>query len=229
MTSAGPAAHGLLLNALAIDGRTEGRRALLAAHGELVHGAPDTVAETLAALPSGITEVELDLAGVTFMDTTGLALLDLLTEYGVRQGVRVTTCRWRGQPRRVLELIGLDTTDPLRTGPPPGSPERTVSAVARERAEQLAVLRAEIAQLRHALDSRPVIDQARGVLMAAHGCTPDTAWDILRETSQRTNTKLRHIAAAVIASAAPDGPPPPDPLRAALRAAAARHASRARV
>ncbi|CAK7284931.1 ANTAR domain-containing protein [Streptomyces sp. RM1] len=229
MTSAGLGANGLLLNALTIDGRTEGRRALLTAHGELVHGATNTLAEALAGLPSGITEVELDLAGVTFMDTTGLALLDLLTEYGDRQGVRVTTGRWRGQPRRVLELIGLDTTDPLRTGPPADSRERTASAVARERAEQLAVLRMEIAQLRHALDSRPVIDQARGVLMAAHGCTPDQAWEILRETSQRTNTKLRHIADAITASAAPDGPPPPEPLRAALRAAAARHVSRAPV
>ncbi|MFF8990083.1 ANTAR domain-containing protein [Streptomyces sp. NPDC014983] len=228
MTSAGLAAHTVRLDALVIDARTQGRRAVLAARGELVHGGTDTLGDALAALPPGITAVELDLAGVSFLDTTGLACLDLLAEYSRRRGVRVTACGWRGQPRRVLELIGLDTTDPLRTGEaaaggPAGPPVRTTSAVARERAEQLDVLRLEITQLRHALDSRPVIDQARGVLMAAHGCTPDQAWEILRDASQHSNTKVHRIATAIIASAAPDGPPPPEPARSALRTAAARH------
>ncbi|MFH8340685.1 ANTAR domain-containing response regulator [Streptomyces sp. AM6-12] len=226
MTSAGPAAHTAGLDALVIDACLEGRRALLTARGELVHGGTDTLGDALAALPPDITAVEVDLAGVSFLDTTGLACLDLLSEYGRRHGVRVTTRGWRGQPRRVLELVGLDTRNPLRTGAAaaPDPAVRTASAVARERAEQLDLLRLEIAQLRHALDSRPVIDQARGVLMAAHGCTPDQAWEILREASQHSNTKLHRIAAAITASATPDGPPPPEPLRRALRTAAAHHA-----
>ncbi|MYR84814.1 ANTAR domain-containing protein [Streptomyces sp. SID685] len=226
MTSAGLAAHTMRLNALVIDARRKGRRALLTARGELVHGGTDTLGDALAALPPGITTIELDLAGVSFLDTTGLTCLDLLSEYVGRHDVRVTTHGWRGQPRRVLELVGLDATDPLRTGGAGSAdlPVRTASAVARERTEQLDMLRLEIAQLRQALDSRPVIDQARGVLMAAHGCTPDQAWEILREASQHSNTKLHRIAAAVTASATPDGPPPPEPLRRALRTAAAHHA-----
>ncbi|MGA4934663.1 ANTAR domain-containing protein [Streptomyces incarnatus] len=225
MTSAGLAAHTVRLNALVIDARWEGVRALLTARGELVHGGTATLGNALAALPPGITALELDMAGVSFLDTTGLACLDLLSEYGGQHGVRVTTHGWQGQPRRVLELVGLDTADPLRdgTGGCADLPVRTASAVARERAEQLDVLRLEIAQLRQALDSRPVIDQARGVLMAAHGCTPDQAWEILREASQHSNTKLHRIAAAVTASATPGGPPPPEPLRRALRTAVARH------
>ncbi|MEV7501574.1 ANTAR domain-containing protein [Streptomyces sp. NPDC093018] len=226
MTSAGLAAHTMRLNALVIDARRKGRCALLTARGELVHGGTDTLGDALAALPPGITTIELDLAGVSFLDTTGLTCLDLLSDYVGQHGVRVTTHGWRGQPRRVLELVGLDTTDPLRTrgSGAAGLPARTASAVARERAEQLDLLRLEIAQLRQALDSRPVIDQARGVLMAAHGCTPDQAWEILREASQHSNTKLHRIAAAVTASATLDGPPPPEPLRRALRTAAAHHA-----
>ncbi len=80
--------------------------------------------------------------------------------------------------------------------------------MARKRAEQLDALRLEVEQSRQALDSHPVTDQARGILMAAHGCTPDRAWEILRETSQRTDTQLRQVAAEITASAGPPGAPP---------------------
>jgi two-component system, response regulator / RNA-binding antiterminator len=219
MRSAAHAPHTGRPDTLVVDGCREGDRVVLRARGELVQGCTDTLTGILAGLSADVARIELDLTEVSFMDSTGAAFLDVLREYGRRHGVAVSAIGWRGQPRRVLELMGLDTTDPLRTAPPAGLPARTASAVARERAEQLDLLRAEIEQLRHAIDSRPVIDQARGILMAAHGCTPDGAWDILRETSQRTNTKLRRVAAAITASASPGGPPLPEELRCALRTA----------
>ncbi|WP_078624068.1 ANTAR domain-containing response regulator [Streptomyces monomycini] len=82
-------------------------------------------------------------------------------------------------------------------------------------------LRAENAQLRQALDSRPVIDQARGILMAHASCTAEQAWDILRQTSQRTNTKVYEVAGEVVASAT--GAVAPGPVRAQLQAAVERH------
>lgn len=228
MTSAARDPYTGRLDALAVEGRTERDRAFLQARGELVHGCAATTARALAALPADVGRVEVDVADVSFMDTSGLGFLDVLGEYGRRRGVPVSVTGWRGQPRRVLELVGLDDTDPLPLSPFAGAPARSASAVARERAEQLRLLRAEIAQLRHAIDSRPVIDQARGVLMAAHSCTSEQAWDVLREASQRTNTKLRDVAGALTASTAPDGPAPPESLRAALRAAVARHVPPAR-
>lgn len=225
MISAARAAHTGRLDTLAVDGGTESDRVLLTARGELVRGCTRPLTRALAALPAGVAGVGLDVSGVTFLDTAGLAALDALSEYGRRHRVPVRATGWRGQPRRVLELAGLDPVDPLSAALPPGLPARTASAVAREHAEQteqLHRLRLEIDQLRHAMDSRPVIDQARGILMAAHACTPDQAWEILREASQRSNTKLRHVASAVTASAAPDGPAPPEPLRSALAAAADR-------
>ncbi|MEU2721100.1 ANTAR domain-containing protein [Streptomyces smyrnaeus] len=68
-------------------------------------------------------------------------------------------------------------------------------------------LREEVAQLRKAVESRPVIDQARGVLMASWRCGPDTAWRILVDTSQHTNTKVREIA-ALLTRATHDQPLP---------------------
>ncbi|MEU2059147.1 ANTAR domain-containing protein [Streptomyces sp. NPDC013455] len=226
MTSAAPAPHTGRPAALTVDTRAEGGRIALTARGELVRGCTDALAEALAALPADAARVDLDVSGVAFLDTAGLAALDTLKEYGRRYGVPVGATGWRGQPRRVLELAGLDPDDPLSADPPAGLPARAASAVVRERAEQLDLLRLEIEQLRHAMDSRPVIDQARGILMAAHGCTPEQAWEMLREASQRSNTKLRQVAEAVTASAAPDGPAPPAPLRTALAAAAARYTGR---
>ena len=54
------------------------------------------------------------------------------------------------------------------------------------------------AQLRRALDSRAVIEQAKGMLMASRGLTAQEAFDTLVAASQRENRKLRDIAALVV-------------------------------
>jgi response regulator NasT len=210
------------LNTLVIDGRTDAGRAELRPRGELVHGCADVLDETLTALPDDVRRVELDMADVVFMDTAGLQFLELLDGFGRRRRIPVAATHWSGQPRRILELAGLDTTDPLSAIPRPPGPAPTPpasSAVALERAEQLHLLREEVEQLRRAIASRPVIDQARGILMAAHACTSEEAWLILRKTSQLSNTKLRTVAAALTAGAGADGPPPPEEVRTALRTA----------
>jgi GAF domain-containing protein len=60
--------------------------------------------------------------------------------------------------------------------------------------------------LERALDSRAVIDQAKGVLMARYGLTADAAFDLLSEQSQRSNRKLREIAEELVAGT--QQPPP---------------------
>lgn len=58
---------------------------------------------------------------------------------------------------------------------------------------------AKLAQdLTTALQSRAPIEQAKGILMAREGVDADAAFDILRRASQRTNRKLRDIAAEVV-------------------------------
>lgn len=54
-------------------------------------------------------------------------------------------------------------------------------------------------QLRAALTTRAVIDQAKGALMAVHGITADQAFQLLVERSQRENVKLRVLAETFIA------------------------------
>jgi AmiR/NasT family two-component response regulator len=52
--------------------------------------------------------------------------------------------------------------------------------------------------LREALESRDVIGQAKGILMARRGCTADVAFDALRKVSQHRNIKLREVADQVV-------------------------------
>ncbi|MGC0397511.1 AmiR/NasT family two-component response regulator [Streptomyces sp. SAI-126] len=63
-----------------------------------------------------------------------------------------------------------------------------------------AELLREREQLKHAMERRPVIDMARGVLMAGFACRPDEAWDILVAVSQHANVKVRVVAEAVTAT-----------------------------
>ncbi|MBW8703094.1 hypothetical protein MBT84_26200 [Streptomyces sp. MBT84] len=49
------------------------------------------------------------------------------------------------------------------------------------------------------MDSHAVIDQEISVIVAVGRLTPAQAWDLLRETSMRTNINLRHVSELLIA------------------------------
>ena len=66
-------------------------------------------------------------------------------------------------------------------------------------------------QLREALASRAVIDQAIGIIMAQERCTSDEAFGILRNASQNRNLKLREIAHQIVTSVSGQ-PPQPGPF-----------------
>ena len=71
-----------------------------------------------------------------------------------------------------------------------------VLSVALRQAQQAALTE----QLREALDSRTVIDQAIGILMGQQRCNAHDAFAILRTASQTRNRKLRDIATDIITS-----------------------------
>jgi GAF domain-containing protein len=52
----------------------------------------------------------------------------------------------------------------------------------------------ELTQMRTAMMSRAVIEQAKGILIERHHITPDQAFTLLTRTSQRTNIKVRDVA-----------------------------------
>ncbi|MGY1605971.1 MULTISPECIES: GAF and ANTAR domain-containing protein [unclassified Geodermatophilus] len=137
-----------------------------------------------------------------------------------------TETRWPDYTPRVVEvgvLSSLSTPLPYQgtaigalniysTRPGAFSTEASAEA-AREVAEAVAVAvanadaHAELGDrarnMELAMQSRAVIEQAKGVLMAQRGVDADGAFDILRAASQRYNRKLRDIAAGIVASTRP--------------------------
>ena len=62
------------------------------------------------------------------------------------------------------------------------------------------------ARMQARLASMPVIEQAKGILIAQYGWTDDQAFDALRRASQRKNVKVRDLAATIVARAARSAP-----------------------
>lgn len=95
--------------------------------------------------------------------------------------------------------------------------ERAASAFAQQAAIALANARAyweahDLSEnLTEAMRSRAVIEQAKGIIMATSGVDADAAFQVLRQASQRTNRKLRDLAADIVrrAGEARDPRPPP--------------------
>jgi len=53
-------------------------------------------------------------------------------------------------------------------------------------------------QLRDAASSRAIVDQAKGILMHALGCSADDALERMRQVSQRTNLRATEVAQRII-------------------------------
>jgi hypothetical protein len=86
---------------------------------------------------------------------------------------------------------------------------------------QREVLReSAVARLRAQLESLPVIEQAKGIVMAQQRCGPEEAFDLLRRASQRANVKVHVLAARIVAQVAS---PPAETGAEPTQPAASRH------
>ena len=64
-----------------------------------------------------------------------------------------------------------------------------------------AEARTEAAGLREAIKTRGTIEQAKGILIALRGISPEAAFAVLAEQSQRENVRVAVLAARVVNSA----------------------------
>ncbi len=69
------------------------------------------------------------------------------------------------------------------------------------RTDQDQLRHSAYARLQARLASMPVIEQAKGILMAQYGWPEDQAFDALRWVSQRENIKVRDLATCLVAQA----------------------------
>ncbi|HEU5151135.1 MAG TPA: GAF and ANTAR domain-containing protein [Iamia sp.] len=81
-----------------------------------------------------------------------------------------------------------------------------IASVLAAHATPALVAAVERADLRAALESRDVIGQAKGILMARTGIDEDAAFDLLRRASQRLNIKLAVVARRLVDGKLADDP-----------------------
>jgi hypothetical protein len=87
--------------------------------------------------------------------------------------------------------------------------------------DQISELQEQVRQLKEAVVSHAVVDQAIGMIVVLGRVTPDQGWIVLKEVSQHTNIKLRNVAELILIWGR-SGVMPPE-IRAALEDALDRH------
>ncbi|MFD7133878.1 ANTAR domain-containing protein [Streptomyces sp. NPDC059894] len=221
-TSGAPPARTASVPEIAV--RSEGDRVVVAVRGELDLRSAERLAHALrAALAAAADGVDLELGEVEFCDCSALNMLISLRGQGLEQGKALSIRSAGPVVRRLLELTGTDDlfagaddvfagmddvfvgTDDVFAGP--GGESRSGERDAR----------AEVVHLRRAMRTRPVIDLARGILMASFALSAEDAWRVLVEVSQHTNTKLHHLARDLVAAV--QGEPPVEAVRDQVAAA----------
>ena len=65
-------------------------------------------------------------------------------------------------------------------------------------ADSHAGLLTEVSGLRRAMETRAMIEQAKGMVMADRHCTADEAFEVLRRLSMDTNVRLADVAATIV-------------------------------
>lgn len=70
----------------------------------------------------------------------------------------------------------------------------------RKKEEELEALNAELADLKESLETRKLLDKAKGILMAAHGLTEQEAYKKLQKFSMAQRISLKELAEKLIAS-----------------------------
>ncbi|GAA1006375.1 hypothetical protein GCM10009564_13470 [Streptomyces thermogriseus] len=205
----------------AIDTSPDGDRVRVTVRGELGLDAGQDFRRALkGALGRSARGIDLDLSGVESCDCSALNILIGLRERALAQGKTIVVCATSPASERLLLRTGTHAL--FGAGTPDGPKGREAGAASAARqgtrtGDTEQDLRIEVVQLRRAMQTRPAIDLARGILMASFGLTPEQAWSVLVIASQNTNTKLHLVARDVVTAV--QGGPLPGAVREQLTAA----------
>jgi len=216
VTWAHPPQH-LLPPCLRVETHPDGDRVTVTVSGELDIDTEQALHEALReALHRSVSGVDVDLDGVDFCDCSGLNVLLCVRRQALEDAKTLTIGSTGPSVDRLLSLTDTralfgpagTTAAPAadgrdgqpREGHGPARQDEGPDAIDRE-------LHIELVQLRRALQTRPVIDLARGVLMASFALSAQDAWSVLVTVSQNTNTKLHQVAEDLVAAVSGDAPP----------------------
>ncbi|MGW7528485.1 anti-sigma factor antagonist [Streptomyces sp. NPDC054783] len=195
-----PAAAEVPLLDLMINVSPCGGRVLVTICGELdicTEGAlQSALREAVGRGPQG---VDLDLTGITFCDCSGLNVLLAARRDARRAGKSLTVRAASRQVRRLLSATGTGSLFVSHRAPYlPSGADLPAAQNQEDALSHEEELRTEVVQLRRAMQTRAVIDQALGVLMASFRLSSEDAWNVLVTVSQHTNIKLHQVAEQLV-------------------------------
>lgn len=84
--------------------------------GELDASTSPSLSVAFAELPTATSQVDVDLGGVTFIDSSGLRVLIALNDRVTADGGSVVVSSASNPVRRLLEITGLEATFGVITG-----------------------------------------------------------------------------------------------------------------
>ncbi|MFE3037874.1 anti-sigma factor antagonist [Streptomyces canus] len=197
---------------LTVHSDSHGRHTLVTASGEIDFDSSPALGQVLQdALDHSADGVDVDLAQITFCDCSGLDIL-LHVRSRAREAAKTLTVRVSNPAvLRLFQLTGTtDVLTPTDTAHTPGT-------------GGVEGIQAENGQLRRAMQTRPAIDIARGILMASYSISAEQAWNVLVSTSQNSNTKLHLLAETLMNTV--HGENLPEPIAGHLAKALQEHRS----
>ncbi|MBO0814631.1 MAG: ANTAR domain-containing protein [Actinobacteria bacterium] len=108
-----------------------------------------------------------------------------------------------GPAARRLGAVPLETQSLVqRSQQARARAQATRDEILRGRSQREILHDSAFARLLAKVGTMPVIEQAKGILMAQHRCGPDEAFGLLRQASQRTNVKVHELAARIVGQVA---------------------------
>ncbi|MGW7042484.1 ANTAR domain-containing protein [Streptomyces avermitilis] len=225
---------------LKVEVHPAGARQVVVAYGDIDVDTESILHRALReALDHSVSGVNLDLGAVGFCDCAGLNVLLRMRRHALAQGKTFAVQTAGPAIERLLTMTGTLSLFDIAAGPgtraagqnppspEPHDPSRMNHVDGTDRGRDgtdletdgtidgtVVDLLLEVGQLRRAMQTRPVIDLARGVLMASFGLSAEDAWTVLVTVSQHTNTKLHQIAEELVNTV--QGAPLPEPLQRQL-------------
>lgn len=164
---------------------------------------PDLAALVAVQMRSGEGPIPAAIERGAPVDSTDLLREERWPQYralaldsGVRSSVTIPFRRAGLTVTLSLYSFRPGTLEDASHGPARALGDFAAACLVRDQSYRAALT--ELDQLGTALRSRPVVDQACGIIMHVLGCDADAAFGILRRISQATNRKLVDVASAVV-------------------------------
>ncbi len=137
---------------------------------------------------------DLLIMDIKMPDLDGISAAEALTRERIAPVVLVTAYSDQGLVERAREagVVGY-VVKPFRE-----AELMPVIELSRARFDEFRTLEREVGSLRDALDSRKVIERAKGVLQETHGLRESEAFHRIRKTSMDARKSMKEVAEAIL-------------------------------